>query len=280
MPRPLATLIGLLAGVCLLAPPPARAAGPLGADAVWAWWWKTPDALLRSVVDDGFSRVYLYCEGGFTPKVRKAIAALGSEGIAVEALGGESRWATTDLAGLMRFVRSAVRYQRSAPASARLAGIHLDIEPYELPSWHRDPDAVGRSLVAALRRARRAAGDLPLVADIPFWFDQIHPREGGPSLAESVMRQTAATTIMAYRDAGDAILAVAQGEVRIAARLGRPATIGVETGRVAPERVTFFEEGRSALGEALGEVRSSLGANPGFGGIAVHHLGSLESLRP
>jgi hypothetical protein len=230
------------------------------------------------VLEHGFDRVYLYAEGGFDGKVREAIAALGAHGIAVEALGGEQRWATTQRGGLLAFVRSAVRYQREAPAGARLAGIHLDVEPYGLGAWDRDQGEVARSLIAALRVARRTSGRLPLAADIPYWFDGI--RHGRRSLAEAAIAATDATAIMAYRDSPGGIVDAARREVAIAGRLGRRATIGVETGAVRPRSVTFHEEGAAALARALEAVRARFAGDRGFGGTAVHHLGSVARLRP
>jgi hypothetical protein len=270
----------VLAVLCLAGPARAAEPEPLGADAVWAWWWPTDDALVRTVSEGGFSRVYLYCEGGFDSKVRRAIAALGERGIEVEALGGENRWATTQRDGLLAFVRSARSYQRSAPPAARLAGIHVDVEPYGLPSWRRDPRAVAGSLVASLSAARHAAGALPLAADMPFWFDGIRAPRGPGSLAHEVIAATDATTIMAYRDSGPEVIDAARREVRIAEGLGRPTTIGVETGNVDPASVTFFEEGRAALIVALSEVRDRFAGTAGFAGIAVHHLEAIGSLKP
>lgn len=263
--------------VAIPAAAPATAAGspepqPLGADAVWAWWWPGKGALVDAAAGYGFDRVYLYAEGGFDAKVRGAIAALTARGIAVEALGGERRWATSRRAGMLDFVRAARRYQRSAPPAARIAGVHVDVEPYSLPAWDRDPERVGRSLVHSLRAARRAAGPLPLAADIPLWYE--------PELARDVIAATDATTIMAYRDSAPEVIDVARDEVRLAGELGRTATVGVETGNYDPPSITFFEEGRAALARALAVVDTRLGARPGFGGLAVHQYGSLTGLRP
>lgn len=275
--RPLALALAVLA---LLAAAPAAAAPeaqrlspqPLGADAVWVWSWPGRGALADAVAGYGFDRAYLYAQGGFDAKVRNAIAALTVRGIAVEALGGERRWATSQRAGMLRFVRAARRYQRSAPPPARLAGIHVDVEPYALASWDRNPGRVGRSLVAALGAARRAAGPLPLAADIPFWYER--------RLARRVIAATDATTIMAYRDSGPEVIDVAREEVALAGRLGRTAAVGVETTELRPPSISFFEEGRGALIEAIGEIRTGLGADSGFGGVAVHHLESLPRLVP
>jgi hypothetical protein len=262
--------------VFVLGAVPAAAAP--ATEAVWAWSWRDADTLVGEVTEHGFDRVYLYAEGGLDAKVREAVAALTARGIAVEALGGEQRWATTQRGGLLAFVRSAVRYQRAAPPGARLAGIHLDVEPYGLPAWGRDQGRVARSLIASLRAARRAAGGLPLAADLPYWFDGI--RHGRRSLAEAAIAATDATTIMAYRDSSDGIVAAARREVAIAGELGRRTTIGVETGAVRPRSVTFHEEGAAALARALTAVRARFAGHRGFGGTAVHHLGSVVRLRP
>lgn len=249
----------------------------LGADALWVWSWDDPAELTGYVADGGFDRVYLYAQGGFNRRVRTAIRDLTGAGIAVEALGGETRWATTQRRDMLRFVRSARRYQRSAPAGARLAGIHVDVEPYDLRAWDRDPGGVARSYLAALEAACRAAGPLPLAADIPFWFDGI--RAGGRSLAKRTIAATDAVTIMAYRDTAEAVAEVAEREVAIAGRLGKQATIGVETADVSPPQVTFFQEGRAVLAAALAEVSATFAARPGFGGTGVHHYGSLIDLK-
>lgn len=192
--------------------------------------------------------------------------------MAAEALGGETRWATTQRQGMLDFVRATRRYQRSAEPENRLAGIHLDVEPYDLPAWKRDPDRVAASLVASMRVATRAAGPIPVGADIPFWYDA--------PLARDLIRATDSTTIMAYRDSGPDVVEVAADEVRMAGELGKTATVGVETDDVSPEQVTFFEEGRGALIEAISEIDSSFAGDPGYGGVAVHHLESLGRLVP
>jgi hypothetical protein len=281
VPKPTLPALALAIIACMaVAAQPASAAEPrpLGADAVWVWWWEDDAQLADEVTAYGFDRVYLYAQGGFDAKVRAAIAALTSRGIAVEALAGEKRWATTQRADMLAFVRAAARYQRSAPPQARLAGIHLDVEPYDLPSWDRDPHAVGSSLVGSLRAARRAAGDLPLNADVPYWFDGI--RQGDRSLAAAVIAAVDGVTVMAYRDTARGVIEAARREVRLAGDAGKTATVGVETGRVRPRSVTFHEEGTAALTAATAAIRDRLAGQDGFGGIAVHHLGSLAGLAP
>ncbi|MFN8113778.1 MAG: hypothetical protein U0R51_11355 [Solirubrobacterales bacterium] len=212
--------------------------------------------------------------------MKSAIGVLAGRGLAVEALGGETRWATDHRDGMLAFVRDARRYQRSAPPAERLAGIHVDVEPYGLRAWKRDERGTALALVHSLRAARRAAGPLPFAADIPFWFDAIRLGHGRGSVAAAAIDAVDAVTIMAYRDTGPGVIDVARDEVRLAGRAGKRATVGVETGEVKPEQVTFAEEGRADLAAAIGAVRAEFGGDPGFGGVAVHHYGSLSELGP
>jgi len=130
-----------------------------------------------------------------------------------------------------------------------------------------------------MRAARGAAGPLPLAEDMPFWFDGVRPGgRGTPSLAERLIRATDAITLMAYRDEADEIADVARREVGIAGRLGRPLTVGVETGDVRPDQVTFHEEGAAALAAALAVVRERFAPSPGYAGTAVHSYASLLAL--
>ena len=271
-------LVAALIAALFLAP--VARADDLGADALWVWWWDDPQELADYAVGNGFGRVYLFAEGGFGPKVRTAIADLGSAGVAVEALGGEKRWATDRRSDMLDFVRSARRYDASAPPGAGLAGIHVDVEPYDLKAWDRDERGTQLSLLRSLKAGARASRDLPFAADVPFWFDGIRLGKGRGSLSEAIIAATDSTTIMAYRDSGPAVIEVARREVRTAGELGKTATVGVETGDYEPPQITFFQEGRAALAAALAGIEARFAADPGFGGTAVHHYGSLPELGP
>ena len=279
MPRRIALAV-LTAALLISAPAAAETPPPaLGADALWVWSWDDQDELGDYAVANGFDRLYLYSEG-FGPRAETAIGTLAGRGLAVEALGGEKRWATDHRDGMLEFVAEARDYQRSAPPAERLAGIHVDVEPYGLKAWKRDERGTALSLVRSLRAARRAAGPLPFAADVPFWFDGIRLGGGRGSLAAAAIAATDAVTLMAYRDTGPAVIDVARAEVRLAGRVGERATVGVETGEVRPEQVTFAEEGRAALIVAIAAVRTAFDGDPGFGGIAIHHYGSISELGP
>jgi hypothetical protein len=273
--------ISILAALGLLLGAGHAAAGggdaDVGAEAVWAWSWTSDHELSEITAGAGFSTVYLFAEGGFDGKVRRAIATLRGAGLSVEALAGEPTWALAGHRdGLLEFVRSVTRYQRNADPGLRLAGIHLDIEPHALERWDHNREALIHSYLAGLDAASEAAGAIPVNADIPFWYDAI--RFDGRALLGAVLRRVDGVTVMAYRDTGPDVVDVARAEVAAAARLGKRATVGVETDKVTPEKVTFYEEGRAALIQALAEIRDAFAADPGFGGLAVHHATSLADL--
>lgn len=52
-------------------------------------------------------------------------------------------------------------------------GIHLDIEPYVLPQWAADHDAVIQTWESNLSAflGKTSGSGLELGIDIPFWFD-------------------------------------------------------------------------------------------------------------
>ncbi len=54
--------------------------------------------------------------------------------------------------------------------------------------------------------------------------------------------------------------------------------IAVETAPVAPDKVTFFEEGRSALDRELDIVRASLSDSAVFAGTSVHYWETFQAL--
>jgi hypothetical protein len=267
----------LLASACLLGFA-APAAGATGHRALWTWYWRSPQGMADYAKANGFDRVYLESEGGFGPRVRATIKALDANGIAVEALGGENGWGI-DPSGMLDFVRSARAYQRSAPAGARLAGIHVDVEPYDSHAWYRHRARTKASFISGMAKARHAAGPLPLALDIPFWFDGVSARHGSPtSLATALIRRTDATTIMAYRDSAAGVEDVARAEVRLAGEEGKRATVGVETNHVHPASVSFYGQTRADLNAALASVEQRFASKPGFGGLAVEDFHGLKRM--
>jgi hypothetical protein len=244
--------------------------------AMWAWYWKDDDELADWAAANDFNRVYLFCEGGFSRKVKRAIAALSDRGIAVEALAGENEWGLRPQ-GMLDFVRKTNAYQRHAAPEDRLAGIHLDVESFDSKLFRRQPERVLRRYLEVLKLAQRQS-TLPIGWDIPFWFDGEHV-DGHPYL-DRLIAAADRITIMSYRDSAQGILDVARRELRLGKRHGTPITLGAETGDYKPASITFFQEGRAALEAALAAIGRRQAGDPAFRGVAVHHYGALRVLAP
>jgi hypothetical protein len=159
-----------------------------------------------------------------------------------------------------------------------IAGVVLDVEPYLLDEWDTDRNRVERAYLRMLKLARRASSDLPLMAAVPFWFDHDTYRNASGTLAERVAARVDALVVMAYRDelsVGDGIVALARGEIEVAARLDKVAMVALQTAADDLDKLTFFEEDRDALGRAVMAIEGT----PGFGGVALHHYRAYRELR-
>ena len=136
--------------------------------------------------------------------------------------------------------------------------------------WRTDRARLIHAYLAAPGAARRIAGPMPVNIDIPYWY--------GPTLLHRVLHQVDAITVMDYRDSGAEAVDGARQEVRAAQDASKRVTIGLETGDVRPGSVTFFQEGRDALTEAIAQIRQAYAGSPAFAGIAVHDAASLAAL--
>lgn len=246
------------------------------AAALWVWGRQGPEVvdLARA---RGFDRLYLEVPPGEAAgaAVREIVSAAATAGIDVWAMNGRPSWAFER--------RSVSRWAREVRSAGGFAGAVLDIEPYTLPEWKHDATRswLTRRYLQTLRRARSALGRPPLVAAIPFWFDHDAYRLQGMTLAEAVLRRTDGVVVMAYRDVAagpDGIIQSAAGEVALATGLGKTAIVGVQTAADALDKLTFFEEGRRALQRETALVAQALGAQAGFGGLAVHHYTAYRVL--
>lgn len=246
--------------------------------ALWVWSHPEP-GLARFARAHDFTRLLVNVptdDAGSAAFVRLARAAR-RRNIELLAVSGHPSWALAP-AGMASWVRQTRR-------ADLYAGLLLDIEPYTLDEWHTDigRTRLMRGYLRALKRAARGAGDLPVWAAVPFWFDHDAYRFDGRSLLEHVLERVEGIVVMAYRDSAagnDGILSHTFGEIVAGAAAGKPAMIGVQTAPDELDKLTFHEEGAGAMEGELDAVRKALTGAPGFGGIAVHHLDSYRHLRP
>lgn len=259
--------------------------------ATWLWnpWMLVKDeaAALAFLENKQVNKVYLQIDRDVPNAVYQSfIAKAKIKGMGIYALDGAPSWVApkgqASLDSLMAWLSS---YQTQAPAQAKFAGIHLDVEPYLYSGWNSKRAATVKAYQTLLQNAGASAFKLglPLEADMPFWFDEITYKNtfGSGLLAEWVIANTHSVTLMAYRDSAPMIIDIAKNEMAMAAKYGKTIVIGVETG-VTDEGsiITFAEEGEAYMNRELAVVTTHYSGSPAYQGVAVHHVGSWMTLKP
>lgn len=263
-------LVGLLVA-SLAATLPASASE----DTTSLWVWHHPSAVDPALVAaEGFDQVYLWAPTGFAtdPAFEAFVTDATQRGVAVLAVGGDPAWSDDPEAWK--------QWAREVDRSDLFAGAVLDVEPYLHDAWNTDRESLLREYFRGMRRAARQL-DVPMWVAVPFWFDEIGYRNS--NALDHVLRRADGIVVLAYRDHAqgvDGILDVSTEEITAGETRRKPVVIGVETGPVAPEKVTFHEEGRAAMEAELAVVRDELGGSASFSGIAIHHWGSFATMAP
>lgn len=264
--------VGLVVVLVMGAAVPAVAAGER---ALWVW-----DAPSQEIIDfaaaEGITDIYLHAGPGFStdPAYAQFVADAHAAGLNVHAMAGDPAWAKQS-ADWTSWVDEVV-------AHGGFDGVVFDVEPYLHPDWGtKKQNRLIRSFLSGLDSASGAAGSLPVIAAVPFWFDEIKVKRN--TLVEEVLGSTDGIVVMAYRDqanGSDGIVAHSAFEADLAASMGRTFIIGVETGPASLDKVTFAEEGRTYMEEQLAIVTAAFSGTSGYGGLAIHHYGSYSQLAP
>jgi hypothetical protein len=259
--------------------------------ATWLWnpWMIYSDeaGTLAFLESKGVNKVYVQIDAEVPPAVyRSFIEKAGAKGMRIFALDGAPGWVAPKGAvhqdRLMAWIKT---YQNGSPAAQKFAGIHLDVEPYLYSGWNTNQAATVKAYQALLTKAKNSATtlNLPLEADMPFWFDEISYKNtyGKGILAEWVIAKTNSVTIMSYRDSAPFIIDLVENELAFGQKYGKTVVVGVETGQTDEgDSITFYEEGESFMNEQLSIVSNHYSNHPGFGGIAVHHVDSWKTMAP
>ncbi|MDN5709514.1 MAG: amidase [Planococcus sp. (in: firmicutes)] len=259
--------------------------------ATWLWnpWMFVEDegAVLTFLENKNVNKVYVQIDRDIPKNTyRSFVAQAHARGIAVFALDGAPSWVApkgyTNQNMLMNWLGT---YQSGSTEQASFDGIHLDVEPYLYSGWNSNRAATVKSYQSLLQRAivSSAQLNLPLEADMPFWFDEIPYKNtfGSGLLAEWVIANTDGVTLMAYRDSAPMIIEIVKTEIAMAEKYGKNVVVGVETG-VTDEGsiITFAEEGEAFMNVQLAEVAAHYSGHSSYEGNAIHHVGSWMTLKP
>lgn len=263
------------------------------------WVWNTfhivyeKDELLQFAKANGVNLIYLQIlqDGEITPdQYRTFIREAAQNGIQVHALHGGSEWVLAEnryhITDLINWVK---QYNLTAASNERFTGIHLDVEPYILPEWSTNQDAIVTAWVDTVKmfitQARRADSTLQLGSDIPAWLEYVNiPKKGG-KLSTFMISQYDHVTLMAYRDFAqgpNGVIEIVQNEIAQANQLGKKVIVGVNTivGDAEGDMVTFAEEGNAFMESQIALIHSALKGNASFAGHAVHDYTSWKNAQP
>lgn len=239
-------------------PPPSRSA--------WAWepsrWRDAPQRLLDEARGHRLDRLFVTVEIGDEGLVDAArLATFVSDahqaGIAVVAVEGDPGMSLAGGRGvaLARFAALSA-YQHAATEAARLDGVQYDIEPYLLPAFASDPDAVFRGWAETLDALAAAKPPFPLDLVLPFW---LLDTPAAPLVMPAIARTAQRVTVMAYRTTAAEVMRAAEPLLAWGTVASLPVQVALEAGPLADETTQHYARAASgslwivpqAEGEAL-----------------------------
>lgn len=256
------------------------------------WVWNTEDVLsekehaLNFFNNEKVRLIYLQINRDIpTDQYVSFIREAKKQHISVFALSGSPKWIESDKI-MAEFFKWVTAYQSSVSEDARFDGIQLDIEPYLTKGWKEDY----QSTVFYYQRALAIADlyssflQMPLDIAIPFWFDDRSYNNpfGKGSLLYWVISKADRVTVMAYRDelnGSNGVFNLTKKELAITSKLNKKLTVALETKElVNQDSLTFFEEGKGSLNEAIQTLHKEYGTKRSFSGVAVHSYSHWKQL--
>ncbi|RMF86860.1 MAG: hypothetical protein D6736_14120, partial [Nitrospinota bacterium] len=198
-------------------------------------------------------------------------------GLTVHALNGGPTWIFPyQYPKAFAFLRAVHRFHQESPPSSRFDAIHLDIEPYTLAEWKSgQQDELIRYYLAFLRQIRlRVPAGLPLVLDLPAWFDRI--AVGRSTLFATVLSLADQVVLMAYQSRAEKVIAVSQPELEWAEQKGKGIWIGLSADPSHLSSATL--PGEKRLETLIEVVKGKFAEKKSFRGVAIHDYERYQRL--
>lgn len=257
------------------------------------WMWDVMDIweignTLDFLKSHQVTQVYLsYSETMPMEQYRAFISALAQEQIGVALIGAVAEWVTPrGEKARDAFAAWLHAYQAGcAKDSEKFYGIHLDVEPHQLPDWQENEALVHQQYADFLVWARELCQreGIAMEVDIPFWFDSLNASFQGQSmsLGEIALHLCDATLLMSYRDNAEAILACGDKLMPIAKAMGKKLILAVETGKIYEDiNITFHHLGTARMYRELKKLYDLVQQDDRAGeiGYAIHYFDSWRRL--
>lgn len=281
---------------------------------LWVWHYEaysTPEArekLLSFCQRHGYNRILLQVHlnpDTSSLRVRNPealttlIADSAHRGIVVEALDGAKDMAMRkNQPRTLAILDAVLKFNRTLPKHARLAGIHYDIEPYIMEQWKQGGPTrhiIMRDLLEfyteVKRRLAEDANGLTLAADIPFWYDnKVEPDDHcmieyngqTKNIQQHIQDICDYVGIMSYRrhaTGPNSVTNVIENELAYAQQIGKFITPALETIKLDESpTISFYGLPASQYEATRQTVIELLQNHPGFGGILTHSYRGVSQL--
>jgi hypothetical protein len=238
--------------------------------------------------------------GPFETAFGELVEEANADGIAVDAVGGDPTWSTTDRSGPAELLAAVSQILAAAPG-ASVNGVQFDVEPWGLKGWRSHRAGYARDWLRFVQttvtawQADGLRGRLGFT--VPYWFDG--DTGGVPrvtfdaatnypfqlSLALLAPLPRTMLNVMAYRNTptgsnGSEALVAGNLNAVVAAGSTTELLVGQETGDVQPAATTFYGMPCSSFVSATSQIADAFDGDAPYGGIAVDDIESLEALCP
>ncbi|KAF2448702.1 hypothetical protein P171DRAFT_428740 [Karstenula rhodostoma CBS 690.94] len=200
-------------------------------------------------------------------------------GLKVEALMGDKQWivggTSEDGPTLEHELNWIKKYQASASSDAKLAGIHLDVEPWALDGFDSNKAEYVSSLVSIVSQVKEVAQplNLPLGADLPFWANTVECEDS--TLDTCLLNNLDYVTFMTYRNTAKSLIGIADPVLKAVKAVDSsiPVWLSVETSSECSD-VSLISYAGKTLDNMLGDLKtittSATKSAGNFAGVAVH----------
>lgn len=252
--------------------------------ATWVWdeedIEKKPEEIVSFANEQGVNLIYVHVslKRFSVQDYRTFIQEASQKGIKVFALGGDPYWAlTSNQKDVSNFVSKVKTYNNMVEPNEQFQGIHVDIEPYLLPSWEKDKNSVMEQWMMnsthLINEAKRNT-DLTVSGDFPFWIHKLNVPGSSMSMSQWMLKNYDSITLMAYRnyaEGSNGISQIATPIVKEAENQEKSVVIGVNIiDTDEGKHTTFYGSDPGHMSQELKQLKQAFRGNAGFSGIAVH----------
>lgn len=265
---------------------------PLAKGKKGLWVWNTRpddkeviDNLLGFCNKEGISTIFFSV--GWIDNLSKCkpfLEKATGQGIDIHALLGTPEWGyTAHQYRLLSSVERILDYNRNAPKDARFSAIHLDIEPYNLPLWHKDIRNASLQFLSSMEIVRRKTlrEGIEFYLDIPCWFSKIVIKRGNETkpLSHFLLDITDGVAIMDYVVKEEKIVKNVEKDLDYADKKGKRVWIGFDFTQSSEPGTSFFRFSYNRFHNIAMRVKKRFQRHQSFLGFAFHDYNNYFQFR-